>query len=201
MSQSWGARLLHRALYRGPHTCPWWFGYTFDNPFRGLVHDPSAILGDLVRPGYTAVDVGCGLGFFTLAMAKLVGPGGRVIAVDVQLEMLERTRRRAERRGLVDRIKFCQCAPDRLGIEGVADFVLAFWMVHEVSQLEAFLAEVRALLRPSGHLLIAEPRGHVPESSFAGTVQRVREAGFEVDLGPTVRFSRSVLCAPSVRQS
>jgi ubiquinone/menaquinone biosynthesis C-methylase UbiE len=147
------------------------------------------------------VDVGCGLGFFTLAMAKLVGPGGRVIAVDVQLEMLERTRRRAERRGLVDRIKFCQCAPDRLGIEGVADFVLAFWMVHEVSQLEAFLAEVRALLRPSGHLLIAEPRGHVPESSFAGTVQRVREAGFEVDLGPTVRFSRSVLCAPSVRQS
>ena len=200
MSPSWGARLLHRALYLGPHTCPWWFGYTFDNPLRGLVHDPTAIFGDLVRPGDTVVDVGCGLGFFTLALAKLVGPGGRVIAVDVQREMLERARRRAERQGLVDRIEFCQCAPDRLGIEGVADFVLAFWMVHEVSQPEAFLAEVRSLLRPSGHLLIAEPRGHVPESFFARTIERVREAGFEVSPGPAVRLSRSALCAPSARQ-
>jgi SAM-dependent methyltransferase len=198
MSGSWGARLLHRALWRGPHTCPWWVAWTFDNPLRRLAHDPGAILGGLVHPGDTVVDVGCGRGFFTLALAELVGPGGTVIAADVQPEMLRRTRRRAERRGLGDRIRYHRCAPDRLGIEGEADLVLAFWMVHEVSDPEAFLAEVRALLRPTGRLLIAEPRGHVSEASFGRTVQRVREVGFETHPGPPVRFSRSVLCTPSL---
>jgi len=81
--RSTGVSLLRRALYLGPHTCPWWFGYTFDNPIRRLFHDPKAILGDYVAPGQTVVDIGCGLGYFSLALARLVGPGGRVIAVEV----------------------------------------------------------------------------------------------------------------------
>lgn len=194
MSRSWGARVLNRVLYLGPHTCPWWFAYTFDNPLRRLVHDPSAILGDLVRPGDRVVDLGCGLGFFTLALAKLVGFQGTVVAVDLQEEMLRRTRRRVQRRGLAERVEFHRCAPDRLGVEGAADFVLAFWMVHEVSQPESFLAETWSVLRPSGRLLIAEPRGHVPESFFAKTVERARKAGFLTGPGPAVRFSRAVLC-------
>lgn len=188
------ARMLHRALQWGPRTCPWWLAYTFDNPLRGLVHDPAAILGDLVRPGYRVVDVGCGLGFFTMAMAELVGPGGRVVAVDLQREMLQGARRRAERRGLADRIEFRYCGPDRLGVEGPVDFVLAFWMVHEVSRPDAFVAEVRSLLGPAGRLLVAEPRGHVPASLFAATVRRLADAGFEVGSGPPIRFSRSVVC-------
>jgi 2-polyprenyl-3-methyl-5-hydroxy-6-metoxy-1,4-benzoquinol methylase len=195
MSPSWSAKVLHRVLCLGPHTCPWWFAYTFDNPLRGLVHDPSAILGDLVRPGDRVIDLGCGLGFFTLALARLVGAGGTVVAVDLQEEMLRRTRRRAERCGLAERVAFRQCAPDRIGVEGVADFVLALWMVHEVSQPDSFLAEIWSLLRPSGHLLVAEPKGHVPESFFARTVERARKAGFLTGPGPAVRFSRVVLCS------
>jgi ubiquinone/menaquinone biosynthesis C-methylase UbiE len=187
-------RLLHKVLFHGPHTCPWWFGWTFDNPLRRLVHDPARILDGLVRPGDTVVDIGCGLGFFTIALARLVGPEGRVIAVDVQDGMLARARRRAERRGVADRIRFHRCAPDRLGLDCEADFVLAFWMVHEVSQPATFLSEVRALLRPSSRFLVAEPKGHVPAASFARTVDRIRAAGFEVTAGPSVRFSRSVLC-------
>ena len=197
MGRSWGARLLRRVLYLGPHTCPWWFAYTFDNPLRGLVHDPSAILGDLVRPGDRVVDLGCGLGFFTLALARLVGAEGTVVAVDLQREMLRRTKRRAERHGLAGRVELHQCAPDRIGVEGVADFVLAFWMVHEVSDRESFLTETWSLLRPAGHLLIAEPRGHVPESFFAKTVECARKAGFQTGPGPAVRFSRAVLCSKS----
>ncbi|NJD17795.1 MAG: methyltransferase domain-containing protein, partial [Gemmatimonadetes bacterium] len=113
--------LMDWALFRGPHTCPWWFAYTFDNPLRRLVHEPTAILGRFVRPGDRVVDVGCGLGFFTLALARLVGSEGRVVAVDVQEEMLQRTHRRAERLGLADRIALHRCAPDRLGIQGSAD--------------------------------------------------------------------------------
>lgn len=196
MSRSERTRLLHRVLFLGPHTCPWWFGYTFDNPLRRLVHDPVRILSDLVRPGDTVIDVGCGLGFFTVALARLVGPDGRVIAVDVQDQMLKRTRRRAEGKGLDSRIEFRKCLPDRLGVTGTADFVLAFWMFHEVSNPRGFLSEVRSVLSPSGHLLIAEPRGHVPASFFSATEERVRDAGFDVSPGPAVRFSRSILCVP-----
>ena len=194
--RSRGTRLLHKALYLGPHTCPWWFGYTFDNPLRRLVHDPAVILGGLVRRGDTVVDIGCGAGHFTLGLADLVGPEGTVVAVDVQPEMLRRARRRAEGRGVLDRVEFRQCAPDGLGLTGKADFVLAFWMFHEVSRPDAFLAEVHSLLRPTGHLLIAEPKVHVPEAFFSRSVERVRAAGFEIRPGRPVRFSRSILCSP-----
>ena len=181
---------------RGRHTCPWWFAYTFDNPLRGLVHRPRAIFDGLVSRGDTVVDVGCGLGFFTMALAELVGPDGRVVAVDLQPEMLARARRRAERRDLQDRIEFRPCTADRLGIPVKADFVLAFWMVHEVADRGAFLSEVRSLLQPSGRLLIAEPKGHVPPSLFERITGLARDAGFSVTAGPQVALSRSILCTP-----
>jgi ubiquinone/menaquinone biosynthesis C-methylase UbiE len=179
---------------RRTHTCPWWFGYSFDNPLRRLVHDPAAILGGLVGPGHTAVDIGCGLGYFTLGMAELVGDTGRVVALDVQSSMVHRARRRVTRRGLAERVEFRVCAPERLGFAGPADFALAFWMVHEVSHPEAFLSEVRSFLGPSGRFLIVEPRVHVPRARFAETVELARQAGFEVGPGPRVRFSRAVVC-------
>lgn len=178
------------------HTCPWWFAYTFDNPLRGLVHRPSALLEGLVASGDTVVDVGCGLGFFTIGMAELVGPAGRVIAIDLQQEMLDRTRKRAERRGLADRIEFRKCTADRLDVGHTVDFVLAFWMLHEVADQRAFLSEVHAALKPTGHLLVAEPKGHVSPAFFDREAARVREAGFQLIDGPHVRWSRAMLCAP-----
>jgi ubiquinone/menaquinone biosynthesis C-methylase UbiE len=188
---------LLRRLHRSGHTCPWWFAYTFDNPLRGAVHRPAEILGGLVRRGNTVVDIGSGLGFFTLAMAEMVGPEGKVVAVDLQDEMLKRSRRRAERRGLADRIEFRRASHQGLGLSAPADFVLAFWMVHEVRDRPGFLAEVRSILRPTGHLLIAEPKGHVSHALFERITDLVREAGFDVKENRGVRFSRSILCVPT----
>lgn len=185
---------LHRLFRLNQHTCPWWFAYTFDNPLRRLVHNPGELFADLIKSGDTVVDIGCGLGYFTLAMAELVGPRGRVIAVDVQAEMLRRAKRRAQRRGLADRIQFHQSTHQRIGVAGKVDFVLNFWMLHEVRQRRDFLSEVHAMLRPSGHLLIAEPKGHVPDRLFAKELQAARDVGFNVRAGPAVRFSRSAVC-------
>lgn len=186
-------RLAHWLLVQGHHTCPWWFGYTFDNPLRRLLHDPSALLGGLVRPGDTVLDLGCGLGYFTVGLAELVGPGGRVIAVDIQPAMLRRAARRVRRRGLADRVTFHQAGPEAIGLTQAVDFALAFWMLHEVRDREAFLAEAHALLRPGGRLLVAEPLGHVPEPLFAREVAAARAAGFTVEGAPRVRLSRSLL--------
>lgn len=92
------------------HICPWWGGYFLDNRFRRLLHDPEKIVGPYVRPGMTVIDVGCGMGLFAIAMAKMVGQSGLVIAVDLQQKMLDVLRRRAETAGVADRIQLHRCA-------------------------------------------------------------------------------------------
>lgn len=188
---------LRRALYLGPHTCPWWFGYTFDNPLRKLFHDPLEILGKFVGPGQIAVDIGCGLGYFSIALARIVGPDGKVIGLDVQSQMIQRARRRADRQGLANRIDFRICMPDRLDVTGPVDFVLAFWVIHEVIDPQGLLLEIRSFLKPGGQLLIAEPKGHVTAARFAETVKLTRLAGYKTSEGPLVRFSRTVVCSPN----
>lgn len=74
-----------------PRICPWWMTYTFDNPLRRLLHDRRRILGPFVRPGMRVADIGCGMGYFTLGLADLVGPQGKVLAVDLQKRQLEGT--------------------------------------------------------------------------------------------------------------
>jgi len=189
--------ILQRILLLGQHTCPWWLGYTFDNPLRRLVHDPKKILGDFVEPGHTVVDIGCGLGYFSIALAKIVGPEGKVIALDIQQQMIQRASRRAERHGIASRIDFRLCKPDHLGVEGPVDFVLAFWVVHEVEDPENMLIEVRSFLQPQGQILIAEPKGHVSASRFSDMAELARSVGFKTSQGPVVRFSRSVVCTPN----
>ena len=98
------------------HVCPWWGGYFIDHRLRRLLHPPERIVGPYLRPGMQALDFGCGMGIFTLAMAKLVGDTGRVVAADLQPQMLDVLRKRAERAGLAARIQTHVCQPDRIGI-------------------------------------------------------------------------------------
>ena len=69
------------ATRTGEHTCPWWLLFTLDNPLCRLVHDPQKILCPYVNDGDTVLNLGCGMGYFTLSLAELVGQGGRVIAL------------------------------------------------------------------------------------------------------------------------
>ena len=187
---------LRKLLFMEEHTCPWWFGYTFDNPLRPLVHPPEHVLGGLVQEGETVADIGCGGGHFTLGLAGLVGTGGRVVAVDLQKKMLARARARAERLGLDGAIDFRPCEQDHLGLKETLDFVLAFWMVHEVSDQKRFFSEILLALKPSGRLLVAEPKVHVTASRFQSTLGVARESGFTVSSRPRVRFSRAVILSP-----
>jgi ubiquinone/menaquinone biosynthesis C-methylase UbiE len=177
------------------HVCPWWLAYTFDNPLRRFIHDPRRLLSAHVRPGMTVADLGCGLGFFAIGMAELVGREGRVLAVDRQPKMLEKAARRAAAAGVSERISFLPCRADRLEIPEPVDFALAFWMAHETPDVGNFFAQVRAALKPEGVLLVAEPRMHVTAGEFAGEVELARSAGLRVCAEPPVRLSRSVVLA------
>ena len=178
------------------HVCPWWLAQALDNPIRRLIHNPEEILGGHIEPGQTVLDLGCGSGTFTIAMARMVGETGKVIAVDVQDEMLQMVKQKAVKEGLDSRVITHKSEPDRIGISVKVDFALAFYMVHEVPDAKAFLKEIASLLKPNGKLLIVEPLFHVSASSFKNTVDAARSAGLKPISEPRIRFSRSVLLQP-----
>jgi len=178
---------------RNEHVCPWWLAYTFDNPLRRLLHDPREMLGGLVHDGMTAADIGCGMGYFSIAMAKMVGGTGRVISVDLQQEMLDIMYKRAKRAGMADRINRVRASEDAIGLDQPVDFVLLFWMVHEVKDISRFFGQVSSVLRAGGKVLYAEPKMHVPEKRFQEILGMAREAGFAISDAPRVRISRSAL--------
>ena len=81
---------MRQSIFREDHVCPHGLSFMLDNPLRRLIQPPRRILNGFIREGDTAVDLGCGPGFFTLEMARMVGPTGQVVAVDLQPEMLAR---------------------------------------------------------------------------------------------------------------
>ncbi len=175
------------------HVCPWWLAYTFDNPVRQWLHNPEKILGDFIDRGQTVMDLGCGMGHFSLGMARLVGENGRVISVDIQAQMLARVRYRAKQAGLESRIQLHQCAADRIGLDEQVDFALAFWMVHEVPNQATFFEELLILLKPEARFLLVEPKIHVTAPDFQQTVEVARATGLRPHSAPKVRLSRAVL--------
>jgi ubiquinone/menaquinone biosynthesis C-methylase UbiE len=177
--------------------CPWWLAYGFDNRLRLLFHNPEKILGPYVQEGMTVADIGCGMGYFSISMARMVGETGRVISADLQQEMLDVLEKRARRAGVARRIHLQRCEPDRIGIEQKVDFALTFWMIHEVPDTEGFLAQVFSTLKPTGRYLLVEPRIHVPLAQFEETLEQARRAGFKILDNPQVSLSRAALLGKS----
>ena len=175
---------------------PWQSHYLADHGLRRLVHPPKKLFAAYLRQGMTVLDLGCGMGVFTLALADLVGATGRVIAVDLQQKGLDLLARRAERAALGDRIRVRGCTEKDLGLADLAgevDFALAFWMVHETPDPGRFYGQVHSALRPGGRLMVAEPIFHVRRSTWAAEVTAAQAAGFQTVAEPRVRFSRAAV--------
>ncbi len=180
------------------HRCPHWMGWFLLCPLRRLGQRPEKILAPFVSEGMTALDVGPGMGYFSLPMARMVGPAGKVLCVDVEEKMLRSLEKRAARAGLSSRIVARACTADSLGlddVEGRVDFALAFAMVHEVGDHDRLFADVFRALKHGGRCLFVEPRGHVRRDAFDASLAAAARAGFTVADGPKVRTSHSAVLA------
>jgi ubiquinone/menaquinone biosynthesis C-methylase UbiE len=175
------------------HTCPSWISFSLDNFLRRLIQDPDRILADFIKPGDTALDLGCGPGFFTVPMAGLVGESGKVIAADIQEKMLAKMRKKAARHDLAGRIKTVLSSPDKINVKEPADFVLTFWMVHEVSNKKNFFSQIAAVMKKKARYLLVEPKMHVSDREYQEIIRTAESSGLKLLKNVPLPLSRSAL--------
>ena len=165
------------------HVCPVWVGKILANPLREVFQNPYKLLSPYVKEGMRVLDLGCGMGFFSLPMAKMVGKSGRVICVDLQQGMIDELKKRASKAGLADSIEVRVCSKDSLKINDIVgdiDFALAFAVVHEVPDGKIFFEQVQKTLKSGAKVLLAEPRFQVSEKKFAEEVLTAAQSNFQV---------------------
>jgi len=173
--------------------CPAAHAGLLDLRLRRWLQDPNRILSPFISPGMTVLELGCGPGFFIVDMARLVGDSGRVVACDIQEEMLDRLRRKLSGTTLEGRVVLHRSEEGRIGWTGTADFILAFYVVHEIPDQPALFAELLAILRPGGSILVVEPPLHVSAREFARSMATARAAGFTVGSGLKMLFHKTAL--------
>ena len=115
------------------------------------------------RRGMTICDMGCGNGFYSLQLAKMVGPSGRVLAVDIQPEMLVMLRHRAEQEGVENITPILGSFHDPRVPAGSVDLILLVDVYHEFSHPEPMLAAMRQALKPKGLIVLVEYRAEDPD--------------------------------------
>lgn len=176
--------------------CPVWVGYLLASPLRRLLENPEKMFDPYIREGMQVLDIGCAMGFFSLPFARMVGSSGKVVCVDVQEKMIRSLKKRAQKADLSDRIETRVCQPHSLTIADLKediDFAVAMSVVHEVPDVPNFFSEIYETIKPTGELLVAEPKGHVSEAEFDTTVSHAEHNGFAVVETPRIGRYRAVL--------
>jgi ubiquinone/menaquinone biosynthesis C-methylase UbiE len=168
------------------------FNY-MDSKIRKIIQDPKRIVKKYVKEGMSVLDVGCGPGLFSFEMAKIVGPKGKIIATDIQQEMLDKLKNKISRLEIEKRIKIHKCEKNKIGLNKKFDFVLAFYVAHEVENKDRFFNELNHLMKKGKNLLIAEPIFHVSKNNFEETLEKAEKQGFKIIQRPKGFLSRFAL--------
>jgi ubiquinone/menaquinone biosynthesis C-methylase UbiE len=134
------------------------------------------------KPGMVVADVGAGVGYFTVRLAKRVGPEGKVIAVDVQPEMLSRLKERAAQAKLTNIVPLLGSESDPRLPAACCDLILMVDVYHELSQPQVMLQKMKKALKPDGRLVLLEYRKEDPHIPIRSEHKMsVQEAKAEVE--------------------
>ena len=178
---------------RNNRVCPVERAGILDHRIRRWLQDPQKILRPYIEEGMTVLDIGCGPGFFSIDAAQMVGRSGRGIASDLQEGMLQKLRDKIQGTELEERITLHQCEENKVDVSVNVDFVLAFYVVHEVSNPKEFFKEIKSILKSDGQVLVVEPPFRVTKKAFEETIRKARGAGFKPVEGPKVLLSKTVI--------
>ena len=177
----------------GNRICPVEKAGSLDHRLRRWFQNPRKILGPHLHKGMVALDFGCGPGFFSVEMAQMVGPSGRVIACDLQDGMLRKLGAKIQGTPFEMQIRIHQCEARAIGWSGHVDFILAFYVLHELPDQRAVFQEMASILKPEGRILVVEPPFHVSRAAFAETLAIAHRSGLMRVEQPRVFLSKAAL--------
>jgi ubiquinone/menaquinone biosynthesis C-methylase UbiE len=133
-----------------------WIG-VFDDPGRDEWQKPEQVVRALeLKPGQCVADIGAGTGYFNRHLARAVGRTGKVYAIDIELQMVEYMRQRAEREK-TPQVEAVMGAPDDPRLpEGGVDLVLIVDTYHHIDGRVKYLRRLARRLRPGGRVAIVD---------------------------------------------
>jgi tRNA A58 N-methylase Trm61 len=132
-------------------------------PERETEEQPEKALDALnLKPGMVVADIGAGVGYMSLRMAKRVGPSGKVYANDLQPEMLAKLRENASHAKINNVVTVLGDVTDPKLPANAMDLVLLVDVYHEFSQPQQMLRKIRETLKPDGRLVLLEYRAEDP---------------------------------------
>lgn len=174
--------------------CPVELSNSLDSKIRSWLQNPKKILNPFISKGMKVLDVGCGPGFFSIELAKMVGETGKVFSVDLQEGMLQKLRNKIKGTPLEEIITTIKCETDEIIVEEKVDFILAFYMVHEVPNKKLLFETLKNILNDDGEILIVEPKFfHVSKKEFNLTIEKAEQIGLRSTQGPKLPFSFSAI--------
>ena len=128
-----------------------------DNPERRAVLPPEQTLLKLgLKSGMVFADIGCGVGYFTLPAAKIIGPDAKAYAADVSAEMLDILLGKAADLRILNIEAVLSDEYDFKLESGAADFALCSNVLHEIEDEQAFVREIARILAPGGTMAVIE---------------------------------------------
>ena len=155
-----------------------------------MFSDPVANIAKLgINDGMKVVDLGAGSGFYSIEAAKKVGVSGRVYAVDVQKDLLDRIRSNGAALGLRNIEIVCGNAEKIGGTklhEGIADRVIASNILFQIERIDDFILEIKRLLKPDGKVMVVDwselsPIGPKMIVAVAKAQTLFEKAGFKLE--------------------
>jgi len=158
-----------------------------NSKLRKIVQNPKKILKNYVKPGMKVLDFGCGPGMFAMELAEL---NTEVIAADLQEEMLKILKENIKNTKYEEKIKIVKCDEDQINVNEKVDFILAFYVLHEVKNKEKFFKQAKEILKRESKLYLAEPTFQVSRNEFEEELELAEKQGFKTIKRPKYWLSR-----------
>ncbi|HKR36796.1 MAG TPA: methyltransferase domain-containing protein [Steroidobacteraceae bacterium] len=171
-----GQRYEHRAAHDADGTAKFYLGREIaqvmgpggilwlERAERESEEQPQLVIDALeIKPGQTIADLGAGSGYYSFRIAPLVGPAGKVLAIDIEPRMLEAIAERARREHVGNVATVHSSAQDPNLAPGSVDLLFMVDVYHELEYPYEMMTKVRAALKRGGRVALVEYRGEDPD--------------------------------------
>lgn len=180
-------------LFSRSSVCPAEYAGGLDSGLRRKLQNPSKFLEPFIHKGMSVLDFGCGSGFCTLDIANLLDGDGEVVGADLQQGMLDRVQQKLDSFSQKSLVTLHKCNESSVGLNRKFDFILMFYMFHEMPDQHSSLSELKSLLNDGGKIMIVEPKIHVKAKLFNSEVDLAQSIGLIIHEQPKIFFSRAVV--------